>query len=85
MACFFYIVGAYRRVLPPSCVTSAIRRKWPALEGQEYTLFKKPKSNRGTVLKWYYDSGLITEEAAVDVPENDDDDEDDDDDDDDDE
>jgi len=67
----------YRRVLPPSCVTSTIRRKWPAAEGEGYTFFKRPKTSKGTILKWFYDSGLVTEEAAANIDDDDDNDEDD--------
>jgi len=66
------LIGAYRRVLPPSCVTSTIRRKWPAAEGEGYTFFKKPKTSKGTILKWFYDSGLVTEEAAANINDDDD-------------
>ncbi len=62
---FYHISGAYRRVVPPSCVTTAIRRKWPAPEGENFTFFKKPKAS-GSVLKWYFDTGLVTEETAAD-------------------
>ncbi len=38
-----WLTGAYQQVLPPSCVTTAIRCKWPAEERESYTFFKKPK------------------------------------------